>query len=201
MAEPSDEDLLEQFYAGNDEAFEVLKRRFEDRWHWVARTSLFYGGHRDAAERAWDIVQEAWLRVVRTRKGELSPWRRERDGVPQRVEPWLKSIIRNCITDYFRLETREPGAVPLSGWEAEEDTETLLAPSAETGGPVDPEELWACVEELPEDQRVVIKMKYLLGMSGDEVARKLKVSASTVSKRAHKALEALQERLRRVIDQ
>ena len=49
------------------------------------------------------------------------------------------------------------------------------------------------MEELPEDQRTVVALRYFLGLSEHEVAETLGVPQGTVKSRTARALERLRE--------
>src|SRR5260370_20417536 len=60
-AEMSDEELMERFYARDDQAWEELERRHRNRLLRCARVRC--------GDQAWDAVQDTFLRVVRARDG------------------------------------------------------------------------------------------------------------------------------------
>jgi len=53
--------------------------------------------------------------------------------------------------------------------------------------------LLAAVNELPDDQREVISLRYFLGLSEHEVAQALDLPEGTVKSRTSRALERLRE--------
>lgn len=55
------------------------------------------------------------------------------------------------------------------------------------------EALLAAVNELPDDQREVISLRYFLGLSEQEVAQALGLPEGTVKSRTSRALERLRE--------
>jgi len=54
-------------------------------------------------------------------------------------------------------------------------------------------ELLAAVNGLPEDQRLVVALRYFAGLSEDEVAETLGIAPGTVKSRTSRALERLRE--------
>jgi RNA polymerase sigma-70 factor (ECF subfamily) len=60
---------------------------------------------------------------------------------------------------------------------------------------LDPEELEQAIEELPESQQVVIRMKYYMGFSFREIGEALQISLNTAGSRCRYALETLKELL------
>jgi RNA polymerase sigma-70 factor (ECF subfamily) len=55
------------------------------------------------------------------------------------------------------------------------------------------ETLLAAVNELPDDQRTVIALRFFVGLSEQEVADALNVPTGTVKSRSARALERLRE--------
>ena len=55
------------------------------------------------------------------------------------------------------------------------------------------EELLTAVSELPEDQRIVVSLRYFVGLSEEEVAETLGIAQGTVKSRTSRALERLRE--------
>jgi RNA polymerase sigma-70 factor (ECF subfamily) len=55
------------------------------------------------------------------------------------------------------------------------------------------ETLLAAVNELPEDQRTVIALRFFVGLSEAEVAEALELPTGTVKSRSARALERLRE--------
>jgi RNA polymerase sigma-70 factor (ECF subfamily) len=58
--------------------------------------------------------------------------------------------------------------------------------------------LWSALETLPFDQRTVIVLREIDGMSYDEIAFSLGVAVGTVKSRLTRARQALREQLREV---
>jgi RNA polymerase sigma-70 factor (ECF subfamily) len=54
-------------------------------------------------------------------------------------------------------------------------------------------ELLAAVDQLPEDQRTVVALRYFAGLGEDEVAETLGIAQGTVKSRTSRALERLRE--------
>jgi RNA polymerase sigma factor (sigma-70 family) len=124
---------------------------------------------RDEADAA-DVFQEtlaaAWRGLPGLRR-------------PERFRPWLAGIATNKIADALR---RRPPA-------ADRDVETV--------GQDDPETLAAreAMASLEPRHREVLYLRYLLGLSEEEVAATLDVRVGTVKSRTSRARRALQEAL------
>ena len=133
----------------------------------------------DAEDAAQDGFVKAWRALGRFRKG--APFR-----------PWLLSIVANEARNRrrsagrranltLRAATEEP-----SGGAAPSPEAALLSAEQRAG-------LLAAVNELPEEQRTVVSLRYFLGLTEVEVAETLGIPQGTVKSRTARALERLRE--------
>lgn len=179
----TDEDLLEAFYEGDDESLDHLARRYE----WLRHYALgLLPAHAPARlERAPDIVQTAWVKVMNTRARGSGRWQR-RHGP---VKPWLFAIVRNHARDEERVEARTPLL----------RDEPADAPDPRQGDVFDQCELRSVVDEylrsLEQMQRDVVILKFWVEMRQSEIASTLHVSEATVSRCWAAARTELQGRL------
>jgi RNA polymerase sigma-70 factor, ECF subfamily len=161
-----------------------------DRAHERALVQRAQDGDRDAFGELYRIHLPAVARLVRFRLGApdedavaevfLRAWRGiggYRDqGVP--FAAWLHGIARHISVDEFRKRGRvEPVEhVPDRG----EDPMTAELMT-----------LHGAIERLPTEQRQVIELKYLVGMSNDEVAAVTGTTAGAVNAKQWRALRTL----------
>ena len=94
---------------------------------------------------------------------------------------WVVRTAVNLHIDRYRRHTRTLRLLPAL---AQDD---VAPPDA---APIDPD-LLAALEALPERQRQVVALRVLLGLSGDETAAELGISAGSVGTHLHRALAAL----------
>lgn len=101
---------------------------------------------------------------------------------------FLFRVARNLAVGQIRKESRArtvcidlAAELPSRSAGPEESAERLLAY----------EGLYRCLARLSERHREVIVLKYLVGMSNDEVATLLGVSPNAVNARRHRALKSL----------
>ena len=123
-------------------------------------------------EDAQDILQETWLAAY-LHFTEL------RD--PTRVKPWLLSIARSRMNDYFRAKARKL-EIPL-----EELEETIS-----TGGLLSHEEkhiVHDVLERLRNQEKQILYLYYFKELPQEEIASRLKVPLGTVKSRLHYAKE------------
>lgn len=164
---------------GDADAFGVLVERHQE----VAFRAAFLV-LRDAAA-AEDAAQDAFIRAYR----KLPTFRR---GEPFR--PWLLRIVtnvalndararrrRSVIVDRFATLLRRDADIPQAAVESADATAGILA----------------AIGELPDDDRVVLYLRYFLELPEREIAAALDRPAGTVKSRLHRA----SGRLRAVIEQ
>ncbi len=178
------------FRAGDVRAFETLVHRHREP---VFNFILRFTGHRARAE---DVLQETWLKVVRS-----APEYETR----AKFTTWLYTIARNLCVDSARKESYRQTAsldAPSAGGEMDEGRElgaTLAdeGPSPERGAynvrvrPL----LERALAGLPEEQREVFVLREYNGIPFKEIAEVTGVSENTVKSRMRYALEGLRRRL------
>ncbi len=179
MTEQTDLQLIESFRGGNDQAFNQLVIRYQQRVYWAARRIL--GSHEDAD----DAVQEVFLRVYR----KLHTFRGSSEFFT-----WLYRIAINVslnasrkrkIGDFFNLDAlheRQPAE--------REDPESILIRGQERAL------LDRAVARLPEKQKAVFMMRYHEGMKFDEIASMLGRSVGGVKSNFFHALRKIDRYVR-----
>ena len=191
IAEQLDSDLalVKLCQQGNMEAFDALVLRYKDRlYHVVYR---FLGHHEDAQ----DVVQECFVRAYRSMdsfKGKA------------KIYTWLYSIAanlaRNAIRDRGRkgrnrgmsLEKLQDEAPNV----AQRATQSNQRPDAIAAGHELNEMLQTCIEQLPEQCRMVFVLRTVDELRYDEIAAVLDCPRGTVKSRLHQARVLLRDALR-----
>lgn len=158
---------------GDGQAFGLLYNRYVDT---VFRYVLFRVKDRALAE---DVTSETFLRALR-RIGSISYQGRD-------VGAWFVTIARNLIFDHmkssrYRLElaSADPTDAAPAGEISHSGPDTQVITDATN------DELMRCVARLGEDQREVVTLRFLQGLSVAETA--------AVMQRAEGAIKALQHR-------
>lgn len=114
---------------------------------------------------------------------------------PEAFRPWLRHIVRSTALDALRRRR------PVRSLDAHDgfDVEGEQAPP-ETD--LDQAELHAAIQQhiarLPEAQREVIAMKYLEGLSYEEIAERTGATLSSIESRLHRARQRLKQSLGRL---
>jgi RNA polymerase sigma-70 factor (ECF subfamily) len=181
--------LITRLRAGDERAFEDLVRTFGGRLLTVARR--FVRNDEDAQ----DIVQSAYLSAFRA----LDQF----EGNCQ-LSTWLHRIVVNAALMKLRSKRRKP----------EESIEELLPAFQEDGHHVEQFSDWttpadvlierhetrvtvrACIDQLPDNYRVVLLLRDIEERSTQEVAETLSMTPTAVKVRLHRARQALSTLLR-----
>jgi RNA polymerase sigma factor (sigma-70 family) len=167
------ESLVEAAQNGDQPAFAELVVRFQDAAREWAFQTL---GDPHLAE---DAAQEAFLVAYR----QLDQLRD-----PKAFPAWLKRIV---ISRSHRITRRRPPAAPL-----DDDVSVPEAgrdPAAEVERLELQETLHRAVKNLPEGERSVTELFYIVGYSQQEIAERLGLPLTTVKKRLQYARERLKE--------
>jgi RNA polymerase sigma-70 factor, ECF subfamily len=168
---PDDADLVAGFAAGDDLAVKAIYERFARPVLTVGMSAL---GRRDLAD---EVVQTTMLKAWRA----AGTFDRTRD-----LAPWIYAIARRVAIDIHRREAS--AAVPT-----EIGDEVAVEPLS-FSRTWEAWEVRSAVEKLPADERDVVRLAHLGGLTHREIAEELGVPIGTVksrSARAHRRLAAL----------
>ncbi len=176
-------DLIARFQRGQPRAFEALYDRYKD---YVYRVAFFVSRNREEAE---DAVQETFLDVLKALPNY------DVNG-PARFETWLYRVTLNRAR--MRLRRKQPASAEWD--DVEEQLEHLPSPSSERPEAVflDGERassLWRAVDQLPEEHRLVVMLRYQQDLAYNEIADVLGVREGTVKSRLYNAHRKLQQLL------
>ena len=173
----TDEMLVSEYAEGNNDAFDTLLRRHQDRiYSYILRVIK----NEDVAN---DIFQETFVKAIMTiRQGRYT----ENGKFPA----WIFRIAHNLIIDYYRQEKSENlQSVDLTEVDilnrrdlCEETIEDVIIT----------DQIFAdvkyLIEELPDLQKEVLKMRYYQGLSFKEIAELTGVSINTALGRMRYAI-------------
>jgi RNA polymerase sigma-70 factor, ECF subfamily len=176
VGRPRDEtELVDQARRGDARAYEEIVHAYQGI---AFRTAyLITGSAADAEDAAQDGFVKAYYALGRFRRG--APFK-----------PWLLQIVANEARNRRRSTGRREG---LALRVAAEEPSGGAAPSPEAAllDAERRETLLARVNDLPEDQRLCVALRYFLDLSEDETASVLGVPEGTVKSRTSRALERL----------
>ena len=162
---------------GDAEAFAA----FYDR-HGRAAYSLAYGmmGEKQEAE---DVVQEAFIKVWRSAGG----YRVGRGS----VRSWILSIVRNRAIDHIRAQASRQRTQEKV--KASAPTSVQNEAFAETWLNFKRDLLREALEGLPHEQREVLALGHLCGLTHAEMAERLRLPLGTVKGRLRLGLKKLRD--------
>ena len=188
--ETSDLALVERVQAGDRASFDVLVLRYQ---HKVLKLIMRYV--RDAAE-AEDVAQEAFIKAYRALPGFRGD---------SAFYTWLYRIAINTAKNSLVAKKRRPLDYDLDLQDPEQhdmqnrlqdsDTPEALVLSDEIRETVN-----AAIAALPEELRTAIVMREIDGLSYEEIAAAMDCPVGTVRSRIFRAREAIDQRLRPLID-
>ena len=189
MSDPTDEQLMRAFRNGDMRAFEQLVGRHEGPvWRFLLRSV-------GDPVLAQDLLQEVFLRVVRTK----NDWKGQ-----SKFSTWLCVIARNLCVDEARRAVHRTAAsmdAPLVGDDERAGTLHDHVPSRarDAEGRASDGQLRAridaAVAALPHEQREVFLMREALNMPFAEIATVVGSPEPTVKTRMRYALDKLRAAL------
>lgn len=173
--------LVRRVLDGDSGAFEPLVAAYEKN---VYNLALRMTGSPQDAE---DMAQEAFLKAYRS----LSGFRGD-----SKFSVWLYRIVSNVCLDFLRRQGRR-GAVSLTqeddgGEEVQLDVpDSSQSPEALLERKLTREAVRRGLAQLPEDQRQILLLREIQGLSYEEIAEALALEAGTVKSRIFRARKRL----------
>jgi RNA polymerase sigma-70 factor (ECF subfamily) len=176
VLESADLELVEGCRRGEREAFRVLFETYKDKVYSIALR--FSGDH----SLAMDIAQDTFLKLY----SSIGEFRGE-----AMFSTWVYRLVVNSCLDHKRKSWR---IVPM----ADELLAVLRAPGDALHAVMRTEmseRVQRAVEKLPEEQRIVVVLRYTEGLAYEQIAEVLGCSMGTVASRLNRAHKALERRL------
>ena len=183
----ADEELVTAHLDGRPGAFQHLYDRYRSRLvHFIIRKT-------GDADRAQDLVQEAFIRVTR---------HLHRFDTTKKFSTWVYTIASNLSKNELRNRSRSPLVLFQKlekSWD--EDHRPLQFEDSR----MRPDDLFRkrylkriveeTVEELPEHHRLVFRLRELEGKSYEEISEITGVNLGTVKSRLHRARNSFAQRI------
>ena len=185
QASIEDLSLARQAAAGNDDAFSVIVDRYSRLVYNVALRSA--SSPEDAADISQETFLKAW-RSIGSFRGECA------------LSTWLCRIALNCCCDHARSAKRHR-VLSLTVQEDEDETKVLDIPDTDVTAMPEEEltrqtEIAAvreAIDSLPEEQKMIITMRDITGLSYIEIADTLGLEMGTVKSRINRARGAVKK--------
>ena len=180
----SDEALVRQARGGDRTAFEELVRRTSRLV--FARLYLETGD----VHKAEDLLQETLLTAYRT-LGQLT--------TPAKFRAWLLKIAQNHAIDAARRNARkkrtpEPEVVKLR-----QDALAVMQPDEHLEKEELQEQMLAILRELPEEYRMPLTLRYLVGADYETIQQQMGLSNGSLRGLLHRGVQKLREEMQKVI--
>jgi len=186
----TDLELVRRVQAGDQTAFNLLVLKYQHRV--LKLVGRFVN---DAAE-AEDVAQEAFIKAYRA----LASFRGD-----SAFYTWLYRIAINTAKNALVSQRRRPVDFNLDLQDPDQYERQARLKEADTPeGVLLTEEIRAVVEEameqLPEDLRTAIVLRELEGLSYEEIAEAMDCPVGTVRSRIFRAREAIDKKLKPLLD-
>lgn len=177
LTERTDDQLIESFASGNNQAFDVLLGRHQSRVY-----NFIFSILKDAA-LSDDAFQETFVKAITT----IKQGRYNADG---KFSSWILRIAHNIVIDHYR-QTKNESTVSSSQTEYDVFNRRELAEETIEDLMVDVnirDDVRHLVRSLPAEQRQVLVMRYYRDMSFKQIAEKTGVSINTALGRMRYAI-------------
>lgn len=185
-----DQLLVERVQKGDKKAFDVLVGKYQHKI--ISLISRYVSDHAEAM----DVAQEAFIKAYRA----IGRFRGD-----SAFYTWLYRIAINTAKNHLVAQSRRPPQSDVDAQDAEQfqvDSRLKEQDSPEHDllrGEIE-QTIHKAIAELPDDLRVAITLRELDGMSYEEIAKTMDCPIGTVRSRIFRAREAIDTRLRPLLD-
>ncbi len=174
----SDKELISNYIQGDQNSFEVLIQRHQNR---IYAYILMITKNRELAD---DIFQDTFIKVIKTMKAGSY----NEEG---KFLQWVMRIAHNLIIDHFRKSNRMP-VIDNSKNENFSIFDTLIIKEKSIEEQMITDQIHKdvrkIIEYLPDEQREVLYMRHFAEMSFKDIAEVTNVSINTALGRMRYAL-------------
>ena len=168
----SDHELIDAVNAGNADAFEALYTRHRD---YALRLAMRFTGERNLA---LDAVQDSFVYFYKKFPGFV---------LTAKLTTFLYPVVKHNALSLKQKARRAQGDT------SEEALQSQPDPGSDPSASQDTDDLHALLSTLPDAQREVLVMRFVDGLSVEEIARALEIPPGTVKTRTHHAIKKLRE--------
>ena len=172
----SDQELVKNYLNGDNASFEILLTRHKSRVFAFIMSKI---KNRDLSE---DIFQDTFIKVINSlQKGKYNE-----EG---KFLPWMMRISHNLVIDHFRKEAKMRKVRPTTEFDIfdvlddgnKNQEEVMMQTQVHT-------DLKVLIEQLPKDQKEVLKMRYFEDLSFKQISDLTETSINTALGRMRYAL-------------
>ena len=173
--------VIRRVQRGDTDAFEVLVAAYEKN---VFNVALQMTGNREDAQ---DMTQEAFLKAY----SSLSSFRGD-----SKFSSWLYRIVSNVCLDFKRRQGRRPSSSLTVEDDEGENVQLDIAdesqsPEALLERKMTREAVRAGLQQLPDEQRQILLLREIQGLSYEEIGEAMGLEAGTVKSRIFRARKKL----------
>jgi RNA polymerase sigma-70 factor (ECF subfamily) len=185
-----DQALVEQVQRGEKQAFDVLVLKYQNK---IIQLVNRYVHDSDEAR---DVAQEAFVKAYRA----IGRFRGD-----SAFYTWLYRIAINTAKNYLVASGRRPPRSDIDAQDAEQyEGATGLKEYATPERLLMKDEIQqaiaAAIDDLPDDLRTAITLRELEGLSYEEIAQTMECPIGTVRSRIFRARDAIDTRLKPLLD-
>jgi RNA polymerase sigma-70 factor, ECF subfamily len=174
LPDMSDEDLIQQFIQGDNQAFNTLYDRH-------VKTVFKRVGYRIPETDVEDVTQEVFLALL----GSLSSYRGN-----AKFKTWLYALTNHKIAEFYRKQSRKKETIQVDLDHAEQrSADNNMVP------PDDQIILQNALNKIHKDYREVILLRYADELQFSEIAAQLNKSLEGTKSLFRRAMSDLQEEL------
>ena len=169
--------VIRRVQRGDTDAFEALVAAYEKN---VFNVALQMTGNREDAQ---DMTQEAFLKAY----SSLSSFRGD-----SKFSSWLYRIVSNVCLDFKRRQGRRPSSSLTVEDDDGENVQLDIAdesqsPEALLERKMTREAVRAGLQQLPDEQRQILLLREIQGLSYEEIAEAMDLEPGTVKSRIFRA--------------
>ena len=176
-----EQELIEQFKAGNEIAFELIFHRTKGKLKGFLLKVLPCG------EDAESILQEIYLKLWSHRKSIKAD---------QNFETYLYAITRNLVVDVMRKRFHKQKYLEELYCHLKEGNENALDTLAKVEYSELERKIFELIEKLPEKRQVIFKLNKIDGLTYKEIAIMLSISENTVDSQMRQSLAFLRTEMK-----
>ena len=172
----SDQELIKKYLNGDNTSFRILLTRHKSRIFAFIMSKI---KNRDLSE---DIFQDTFIKVINSlQKGKYNE-----EG---KFLPWMMRIAHNLVIDHFRKEAKMRKVRPTAEFDIfdvlddgnKNQEEVMMQTQVHA-------DLKVLIEQLPKDQKEVLKMRYFEDLSFKQISELTGASINTALGRMRYAL-------------
>ncbi len=172
----SDQELVKNYLNGDNASFEILLTRHKSRVFAFIMSKI---KNRNLSE---DIFQDTFIKVINSlQKGKYNE-----EG---KFLPWMMRIAHNLMIDHFRKEAKMRKVRPTAEFDIfdvlddgnKNQEEVMMQTQVHA-------DLKVLIEQLPKDQKEVLKMRYFEDLSFKQISNLTETSINTALGRMRYAL-------------